>query len=139
MFFGMFSTPIVFILPLIFVFVIFRFASSFFRGISRRSSRSIMDDDRLPPELLRRDPRSLVRGKNSDEASIFKLALKLQGRLTVSDIVIETGLNLHEAEELVQGMVDNTHVRMEVSDRGMVTYEFPEIIQRIEGDGPGVG
>jgi len=37
---------------------------------------------------------------------------------------------VHEAEELIQGMVDNSRVRMEVDDRGMVIYEFPEIMER---------
>ena len=29
-------------------------------------------------------------------------------------------------------MVDNSRVRMEVNDNGLVTYEFPEIISRFE-------
>ena len=139
MFFGMFSTPVIFILPLIFIFVIARVASGFIRGISRRSSGYLPDEDRMTPELFRQNSRSLPRGKNSDEAKIFKLALRLRGRLTVSDVVIETGLNLAEAEDLVESLVDNVHVRMEVNDNGMVTYEFPEIIQRLEGDRPGIG
>ncbi len=71
------------------------------------------------------------RGANQ-EARIFKLAYRLKGRLTVSDIVVETGLGVHDAEALIEGMIDNNHVRMEVDDRGIVTYEFPEIIRRFE-------
>lgn len=68
--------------------------------------------------------------KGSNRVRIYKLAYKLKGRLTVSDIVIETGLDADEAEELIQSMVDNLRVRMEVMDDGLVVYEFPEIIAR---------
>lgn len=69
---------------------------------------------------------------NSLESQIFKLAYRRKGRLTVSDIVIETGLGIDDAERLIQGMVDNVRVRMEVNDRGLVVYEFPEIQARFE-------
>ena len=64
------------------------------------------------------------------EARIFKIAYRLKGRITVSDIVVDTGVTVQEAEETVQGMVDNSRVRMEVDDRGLVFYEFPEILSR---------
>ena len=48
----------------------------------------------------------------------------------MSDIVLETDLSIKEAEEVINGMVDSTHVRMEVEDSGLVIYEFPEIIAR---------
>ncbi len=63
---------------------------------------------------------------------MFQLAYKFKGSITVSDIVVETGLSVQEAESLVQGMVDNSRVRMEVSEDGLVTYEFPEIISRFD-------
>ena len=66
------------------------------------------------------------------QAKVFQLAYRLKGRITVSDIVVETGLSVQEAEKLVEGMVDNSRVRMEVNDNGLVTYEFPEIISRFE-------
>jgi hypothetical protein len=64
---------------------------------------------------------------------IYKLAYKLGGRITVSDIVVETGLEVEEAEELIESMVDNQRVRMEVQDDGLVIYEFPELINRFKG------
>ncbi len=63
---------------------------------------------------------------------IFKLAYRQKGRITVSDIIAETGLSGDEAEEVIQGMVDNTRVRMEIRESGVVVYEFPEIISRFE-------
>mgnify|MGYP006280040527 CR=1 FL=1 len=63
---------------------------------------------------------------------IFKLAYRQKGRITVSDIIAETGLSGDEAETLIQGMVDNSRVRMEIRESGVVVYEFPEIISRFE-------
>ena len=67
------------------------------------------------------------------EARIFRLAFKRKGRVTISDIVLETGLGLKEAEEAANALVDGMRVRMEVDERGLVVYEFPEIIARFEG------
>ncbi|MEW5815522.1 MAG: hypothetical protein AB1798_09045 [Spirochaetota bacterium] len=66
------------------------------------------------------------------ESKIFRLAYKMKGRITLSDIVIETGLGMKEAEAYIEKMVDGIRVRMEVSDQGIVYYEFPEIIARFE-------
>ena len=66
------------------------------------------------------------------ESKIFKLANTFKGRLTLSDIVLETGLGLKEAEQVIEQMIDGIHVRMEVRDDGIVVYEFPEIIARYE-------
>jgi hypothetical protein len=137
MMFGMFTTPFFFIFPLIIFFLVARVAAHFIRGISRPPHRDLSDAFGVPPELYRKDPRELTRSAKSDESKIFKLALRLKGRLTVSDVVIETGVNLHQAEELLENLVDSVHVRMEVDDRGIVTYEFPEIIRRLEDGAPG--
>ncbi len=133
MIFRMFASPLYFIFPLIIFFVVARVAVGFIRGITRRSYRDLPDEVDLHPGAYRESPQGAIQGKKSDEARIFRLALRLKGRLTVSDVVIETGLNLQQTEELLEGLVDSIHVRMEVDDRGMVTYEFPEIIRRFEG------
>lgn len=133
MFFGMFGTSIFFILPLIFIVVIARAASGFFRGVSRRSFREFPRGFGLPGRIADLDDEGRPSGNGATQGRLFKLALKLKGRLTVSDIVIETGLPVDQAESLIQSLVDNVHVRMEVDDRGLVTYEFPEIIRRLEG------
>ncbi len=63
-------------------------------------------------------------------ASIYRLADAQKGRLTVSDVVIETGIDVDDVERILQSMVDNQHVRMEVRDEGIIYYEFPEIMDR---------
>ncbi len=65
------------------------------------------------------------------EPMIYRLAKQLGGRLTVSDVVVETGLRVREAEEMLQNMTDSLRVRMEVDDRGVVTYEFTELLNSL--------
>lgn len=123
--FGFGFFPFFFLMPLIFIVLVARVASGALRG----SRRYQVDDEyerRLPRPQTQRAP-------HTDEAAIFKLAYRLKGRLTVSDIVVETGLGVHESERLIESLVDNTRVRMEIDERGIVTYEFPEIIRRFEG------
>jgi hypothetical protein len=47
---------------------------------------------------------------------------------------VETGLDLEQAEKVIESMVDGMRVRMEVDERGVVVYEFPEIIMRFENE-----
>ncbi len=62
------------------------------------------------------------------EADIFKLANKLDGYLTVSDVVIHLGYSPSQAEDLLEKMTDGLRVRMEVNDNGLIVYEFAEVI-----------
>ncbi len=64
------------------------------------------------------------------EPAIFRLALQRGGRLTVSDVVIATNLTPQEAEETLNAMTDGVRVGMEVTDNGLVVYEFTELMQR---------
>lgn len=61
---------------------------------------------------------------------IYRLADKYNGRITISDVIIQTGLNLKDAERVMNNLVDGQHVCMEVNDDGWIIYEFPEIIAR---------
>jgi len=67
---------------------------------------------------------------SSTDADIYRLAKRLNGRLTVSDVVIETGMSSGDAERVLQAMTDGLRVRMEVSSDGLVVYEFSELQQR---------
>jgi hypothetical protein len=66
------------------------------------------------------------------QVSVFRLAARNKGRLTLSDVVVETGLDLEKAEKLMDRMVDGAHVQIDVNDKGMIFYVFPEIISRTE-------
>lgn len=126
-----FGFPFAIIIPLVIFFFIFRTGGRVFRSFERRRQSSFdYDPYRSLPDVYRSD-----RGGQTNLVSqLFKLAYRRKGRLTVSDIVIETGLGVEEAEQLIQGMVDNVRVRMEVNERGMVVYEFPEIQDRFEDE-----
>ncbi len=114
-----FGFPLFFFIPFLLLFLLLRAGSSMLK--SRHQG------------FLGYGPQSFFSGFRVDiEARVFQLAYKLKGRVTVSDIVIETGLSVREAEAAIHGMVDNSRVRMEVGDNGLVTYEFPEIIARFE-------
>ncbi len=75
-----------------------------------------------------------TRNESVPEAAIYRVAQKHGGRLTVSELIIDTGLPSEEAEKLLQAMSDGTHVRMDVSSNGVVWYEFPEIVSRAIGE-----
>ena len=64
------------------------------------------------------------------QSRLFRLANKLGGVLTVSDVVIELGLGTEEAERMLDGLVDGHRVRIDVSDEGFTRYEFAEITRR---------
>ena len=65
---------------------------------------------------------------------VFRLAYRLGGRLTVSDLVVDLDFSIEEAEQFLGQLVDSTRVTMEVQADGMIYYEFPEIIARRHRD-----
>jgi len=123
----------------ILIFIVFRFGRSLFRDL--------FDDSKEIPPGWRRSFRNskffnsintagyTVKKPKDAEHQIFRLANKLRGRLTVSDIVINTGMGIKDAEETMNKMVDGMRVRMEIDNRGIVVYEFPEIIAKYEDTG----
>ncbi|HUX14365.1 MAG TPA: hypothetical protein VMW87_15160 [Spirochaetia bacterium] len=126
--------PFFFFLPLIFVAFGIRLLSRFLRSGGKQDYRQLSPREeflqRYIPNIF--DPRVGTNPEQSPEATIFKLAYKLKGRVTVSDLVIETGLPVDDAEKLIQQMIDGSRVKMEVDDRGMISYEFPEIMARFD-------
>ncbi|MCF7947428.1 MAG: hypothetical protein K9M94_02405 [Spirochaetia bacterium] len=70
------------------------------------------------------------RGQESIETSIYRLAGKLGGTITVSDLVTHMGIEPKRAEKTLESMADGVRVRMEVDDAGIVYYEFPELKSR---------
>jgi hypothetical protein len=121
--------PFGILFPALFIFLIFRFGMRFFNDLTNNSNRlNRWDRWRIYDSSgFSHLPRS-----RSIEGRIFRAALKHSGRLTISDIVLETDLSIREAEDQINSMVDGTHVRMEVREDGLVVYEFPEIISRFE-------
>ena len=112
-------------------------AGRIFRSISGSSDNteknpliSAVNDQ--PDEFTRRRIEQNRAKLSKTEVALFRLADKNKGRITLSDAVVETGLGIKEAEEILNDLVDGSHVRMEVTDSGSVIYEFPEIIAKYE-------
>ena len=120
-----FFFPFAFLIPLVVVLLAVRFGSRLFREFFRE-----LENPDRGRAFRQTAGGSLFRRPLSREARIFRLAYKLKGRITISDIVLETGLSVQEAEEAANSMVDGLRVRMEVDERGLVIYEFPEILSR---------
>ncbi|MFW5711871.1 MAG: hypothetical protein ACOCZA_07975 [Spirochaetota bacterium] len=118
--------PFFFVFPAFIIFMIVRHLI----GPSQRHQRHWSIDDFY--SQFESGPSRESMSKESQQVSIYKLAYRLQGRITVSDIVVETGMEAKAAEDLIQSMVDNQRVRMEVDGDGMLVYEFPEIIARLK-------
>jgi len=123
------------LIPLIIFFIVFRLGPRIFRGLFRDLERSQGRSrfDYYPRDLSGRQSHGYY-GRDL-ESVVFSLAYRRKGRITVSDVIVETGLGMRDAEEFINGMVDGIRVRMEVDeDRGFVVYEFPEIIERFENE-----
>jgi hypothetical protein len=135
---GMFFLfPFGILIPALLIFLLFRFGGrilgDFFRGTDERERRGGWLDGDSPTRSQGRLGGLGAFRQQSLESRIFRVAYKRKGRLTISDVVLETGLSIKEAEETVNAMVDGIRVRMEVDERGLVVYEFPEIMARFEG------
>ncbi len=64
------------------------------------------------------------------ERKILRLAKERRGVLTVTDVAAELDLSLEAAEKILIGMDDGFRIRSDVTDVGVIVYEFPEIKHR---------
>jgi TM2 domain-containing membrane protein YozV len=63
----------------------------------------------------------------SKEKIVIKLAYKLDGRVTVSDVVANSDLSLDEAEKTLKELASKGYAGMHVTDSGLIVYEFEEV------------
>jgi hypothetical protein len=128
-----------FLIPVLIVLFLARVIPGLFRGFfreleERRLSSGLFRDRHVLERGMRNRSRRKLRKPRNIEGVIFNLAYTLEGKITLSDIIIETGMGMKEAEKTINQMVDGIRVRMEVDDQGLVVYEFPEIIARFRKD-----
>jgi hypothetical protein len=126
-----------FLIPVLIILFFARVIPGLFRGFFREiEERRFYRDQGIPRHRKQGEKRRQIRnGKPRNiDGVIFNLAYTLKGEITLSDIIIETGLSMKEAEKTIDQMVDGIRVRMEVDDQGLVVYEFPEIIARQQKD-----
>ena len=119
------------LLPILFIFLVLHLAR-----VALRETR----DQRQPDAVWGRGHREEAPAREYPrrgrlENRVFRLAYKLGGRLTVSDLVVDLDFSIEEAESFLDQLVDSTRVTMEVRDDGLVYYEFPEIIARRRNNG----
>ena len=66
------------------------------------------------------------------QRKILRLASSKGGMLTVTEVAAELNLGLPVAEKILTAMDDGLRVRSEISDEGVLYYEFPDILHRRE-------
>lgn len=77
---------------------------------------------------LREDGTSTLPGERRPfDSLVVRAAKERGGTLTLSDVVLETGLEFDQAEERMEGLVRSGRVRMDVDDDGRMTYVFPDL------------
>jgi hypothetical protein len=64
------------------------------------------------------------------ERRVLQLATRRGGSLTVTEVASELDLSLGAAEGVLIGMDDGFRVRAEVTDDGVLVFEFPEVQRR---------
>ena len=62
----------------------------------------------------------------------LRLATARQGTLTVTEVAAELNLSIPAAEKILTSMDDGFRVRSEISNEGILYYEFPEVLHRKE-------
>lgn len=63
---------------------------------------------------------------------ILGLATQRQGLLTVTEVAASMSMSLRAAERLLDSMTDGLRVRSDVTDEGVIIYEFPELQHRAQ-------
>jgi len=61
---------------------------------------------------------------------VLLLATEKGGILTVTDVAASLNMSLDRAEELMNTMDDGFRVRSDVTEQGIIVYEFPEVLHR---------
>lgn len=64
------------------------------------------------------------------ERQVLRLAARSDGTLTVTEVAASLDLSLPAAEKILIAMDDGFRVRSEITDRGVIVYEFPEVKHR---------
>jgi len=68
------------------------------------------------------------------ERRVLMLAQQKGGALTVTEVAAELDLSLQAAEKVLMEMDDGFRIRSEVTEDGLLLYEFPELKYRVEAD-----
>lgn len=61
---------------------------------------------------------------------VLRLATRHGGTLTVTEVAAELNLSMQAAEKVLVSMDDGFRVRSDVTEEGIVVFEFPEVLHR---------
>ena len=75
-------------------------------------------------QALQKRRRAVLQGLGR---KVLMLATERSGVLTVTEVAAELDLSLEAAEKLMIGMDDGFRVRSDISEDGVIYYEFPEL------------
>jgi hypothetical protein len=64
---------------------------------------------------------------SSLQLPVLQLAGRKGGQLTVTEVAAELGWTMRRAEKVLQSMDDGLRVTSDVTDEGVIVYEFPEL------------
>ncbi len=76
---------------------------------------------------LSHGPRGKIFMEKQLDSTIFRLAKLRSGKISLSEVVVETGLNIKEAEQYMDSITDSEHVLLEIDGDGRLIYVFPEL------------
>lgn len=93
------------------------------RAWSGRTERTSENDGRQNRDGSRSAPQI----EAPTAADLYRLAQRHAGKLTVSNVVVELGVDPTVAEQSLQACSDEIRVRMDVQDDGRVIYHFLEL------------
>ena len=65
---------------------------------------------------------------------VLRLAGQRQGRLTVSEVAAALSWPIRRAEKVLHSLDDGWRVNSEVTDDGLIVYEFRELLARGDSD-----
>ena len=65
------------------------------------------------------------------EVLLYRLAATKSGTLSVSDVVIATGMSVSESERALNDLCDGSNVQMTVNQRGSLRYRFNDLIEDV--------
>ena len=61
------------------------------------------------------------------QGRVLLLATEKSGTLTVTEVAASLDLSLSAAEGVLDAMDDGLRVRSDITDQGIIVYEFPEL------------
>jgi hypothetical protein len=64
---------------------------------------------------------------SSLQLPVLRLAAECEGRLTVSEVATGLGWTMRRAEKVLQSLEDGLRVESEVTDEGVIVYDFREL------------